>query len=72
MKKPLRLSARGASFHTEHASNANVDRVVLLDVNLYLALWTKSKENERVNDESIWVMIDVNDAIKVKIKDVKK
>jgi hypothetical protein len=28
MKKPLRSSARGASFHTKHASNANV---VLLD-----------------------------------------
>jgi hypothetical protein len=33
MKKALRSSARGASFHTKHASNANVDRVVLLDGN---------------------------------------
>jgi hypothetical protein len=31
MIKPLRSSARGASFHTKHASNANVVRVVLLD-----------------------------------------
>jgi hypothetical protein len=38
MKKPLRSSARGASFHTKHASNANVGRVVLLDANSYLAL----------------------------------
>jgi hypothetical protein len=28
MKKPLRLLARGARFHTKHASNANVDPVV--------------------------------------------
>jgi hypothetical protein len=39
MKKPLRSSARGASFHTNYASNANVDRVVLLDANSYLADW---------------------------------
>jgi hypothetical protein len=39
MKKPLGLSARGASFHTKHVSNANVVRVVLLDANSYLALW---------------------------------
>jgi hypothetical protein len=38
MKKPLRSSARGACFHTKHASNVNVVRVVLLDANLYLAL----------------------------------
>jgi hypothetical protein len=29
--------ARGASFHTKHASNANVVQVVLLDTNSYLA-----------------------------------
>jgi hypothetical protein len=40
MKKPLRSSARGVSFHTKRASNANVVRVVLLDANSYLALWT--------------------------------
>jgi hypothetical protein len=28
MKKPLRSSARGASFHTKHASNANIVRVL--------------------------------------------
>jgi hypothetical protein len=33
MKKPFRSSARGASVHTKHASNANVVRVVLLDAN---------------------------------------
>jgi hypothetical protein len=38
MKKPFLSSARGASFHTKHASNANVGRVVLLDANSYLAL----------------------------------
>jgi hypothetical protein len=38
MKKPLRSSARGASFHTKHASNANVVQVVLLDANSNLAL----------------------------------
>jgi hypothetical protein len=38
MKKPLRSSARGASFHTKHASNPNVVRVVLLDANSYLAI----------------------------------
>jgi hypothetical protein len=38
IKKPLRSSARDASFHTKHASNANVVRVVLLDANSYLAL----------------------------------
>jgi hypothetical protein len=37
-KKPLRSSARGASFHTKHALNANVVRIVLLDANSYLAL----------------------------------
>jgi hypothetical protein len=36
MKKPLRSSARGVSFHTKHASNANVVQVVLLDANLAL------------------------------------
>jgi hypothetical protein len=36
-KKPLRSSARGASFHTKHASNANVVRVVLLDANSYFS-----------------------------------
>jgi hypothetical protein len=30
MKKPLRSSARGTSFHIKHASNANVVRVVLM------------------------------------------
>jgi hypothetical protein len=40
-KKPLRSSARGASFHSKHASNANVDRVVLLDANTYLALCSR-------------------------------
>jgi hypothetical protein len=38
-KKPLRSSARGASFHAKHASNTNVVRVVLLDANSYLAPW---------------------------------
>jgi hypothetical protein len=38
MKKPLLSSTRGAIFHTKHASNANVVRVVLLDANSYLAL----------------------------------
>jgi hypothetical protein len=38
MKKPFRSSARGASFHTKHALNVNVGRVVLLDANSYLAL----------------------------------
>jgi hypothetical protein len=38
-KKLLRSSGRGASFHTKHAKNANVVRVVLLDANSYLALW---------------------------------
>jgi hypothetical protein len=38
MKNPLFSSARGASFHTKHASKANVIRVVLLDANSYLAL----------------------------------
>jgi hypothetical protein len=42
MKKPFRSSAKGASFHTKHASNANVDGVVLLDANSYLALRYKS------------------------------
>jgi hypothetical protein len=37
MKKPLRSSARGASFDTKHATNVNVFRVVLLDANSYLA-----------------------------------
>jgi hypothetical protein len=37
MKKQFRSSARGASFHTKHASNANDDRVVL-DANSYWAL----------------------------------
>jgi hypothetical protein len=37
MKKPLRSSARGASFHTKHASNTNIVGVVLLlDANSYL------------------------------------
>jgi hypothetical protein len=31
MKKPLCSSAKGASFHIKHASNANVVRVVSLD-----------------------------------------
>jgi hypothetical protein len=35
--KKLRSSARGASFHTKDASNANIVRV-LLDANSYLAL----------------------------------
>jgi hypothetical protein len=39
-EKTVSLSARGASFHTKHASNANVVRVVLLDANSYLPLWT--------------------------------
>jgi hypothetical protein len=43
MKKPLVSSARGASVHTKHASNANVVRVVLLDANSYLALWSVSQ-----------------------------
>jgi hypothetical protein len=30
MKKPFLASARGASFHTKHASNVNVVLVVLL------------------------------------------
>jgi hypothetical protein len=34
----FRSSARGASFHTKHASSANVVRIVLLDANSYLAL----------------------------------
>jgi hypothetical protein len=42
MKKPLRSSTRGASFHTKHASNANVDRVVSLDANSFLAHWSQS------------------------------
>jgi hypothetical protein len=37
MKKPFLWSARGASFHTKHATNVNVVRVVLLDANSYLA-----------------------------------
>jgi hypothetical protein len=37
-EKPLRSTARGASFHTKHASNANVVPVVLLKANSYLAL----------------------------------
>jgi hypothetical protein len=48
MKKPLRSSARGASFHTKHASNANVGRVVLLDANSYLVL--AYREHLRVCD----------------------
>jgi hypothetical protein len=39
MIKSFRSSARSASFHTKHASNANVFRVILLDANSYLALW---------------------------------
>jgi hypothetical protein len=58
MKKPLRSAARGASFHTKHASNANVVRVISLDANSYLALREdyvgiaryKSKLNHK-NDE---------------------
>jgi hypothetical protein len=38
MKNSLRSSAKGASVHTKHASNANVVRVVLLDANSHLAL----------------------------------
>jgi hypothetical protein len=41
IKKPLRSSTRGASFHTKHASIANVVRIVLLDANSYLALWPR-------------------------------
>jgi hypothetical protein len=37
-KKPFHSSARGASFHTKHTSNANVVQVVSLDTNSYLAL----------------------------------
>jgi hypothetical protein len=40
MKKPFRSSARGVSFHTKHASNANVVRIVLLHANSYLTLCT--------------------------------
>jgi hypothetical protein len=35
VKNLFRSSARGASFHTKHSSNANVVRVVLLDENSY-------------------------------------
>jgi hypothetical protein len=42
MKKPLCSPARGASFHTKHASNVNVVQVVLLDANSYLAYVTES------------------------------
>jgi hypothetical protein len=35
MKKTIRLSARGAAFHTKHALNANIVRVVF-DANSYL------------------------------------
>jgi hypothetical protein len=38
LKKPLRSFARGASFHTKHASNVNGVKVVLLGANSYLAL----------------------------------
>jgi hypothetical protein len=40
MKKPVRSSARGASFLTKHASNANVVRCQL-DANSYLAFCTE-------------------------------
>jgi hypothetical protein len=36
MKKPLRSSARGASFHTKHASNARYVRVVITRCKLIL------------------------------------
>jgi hypothetical protein len=38
MKKQFRSSARGASFHTKHASNAKVCRVVSLVVNHRLSI----------------------------------
>jgi hypothetical protein len=38
MKKAISFAATGASFHTKHASNANVVRVVLLDAKSYLLL----------------------------------
>jgi hypothetical protein len=38
MKKSFYSSARGASFHRKHVSNANVVRAVLLDTNSCLAL----------------------------------
>jgi hypothetical protein len=42
IKKPFLSSARGAGFPTKQASNVNVVRVVLLDVNSYLAYWSKA------------------------------
>jgi hypothetical protein len=42
MKNPLHSSARGASFHTKHASNADIIRVVLFDANSYIVLRQRS------------------------------
>jgi hypothetical protein len=67
MKKPLRSSARGASFHTKHASNANVVRVVLLGANSYLALWMRVAEDgsrRRAIGEAYvqpWTVVDDDD-----------
>jgi hypothetical protein len=60
MKKPLRSSARGASFHTKHASNANVVRGVLLDAKSYLAYSTKYDR----------VVTSVSCGVRVKIKKI--
>jgi hypothetical protein len=49
MKKPFLSAARGASFHTKHASNVNVVRVVLLDANSYLAYWSQSISSVAIN-----------------------
>jgi hypothetical protein len=51
MKKPLRSFARGASFHTKHASNANVLRIVLLDANSFLAFWITCDTKTRIKQE---------------------
>jgi hypothetical protein len=53
MQKPFRSFARGASFHTKHAANANVVRVVLLDANSYLALSTLDARSRKLNF-SVW------------------
>jgi hypothetical protein len=40
-RKPYCFFARGASLHTKHELNANVDLVVLLGAKSHLALWVK-------------------------------
>jgi hypothetical protein len=55
---PFSSSARGASFHTKHASNTNVVRVELLDANSYLALYISAQLNANINGgcHRYWVL----------------